>query len=207
MFKYSQLFLVAVFAILVQTLYLKAELKLSNWQTYTSLVNVKDMTFDGENTLWFATTGGVFSYNIENDEINEYRNTEGLMSLKTSSISYNREDKKLYIGTEDGYLHIIDSSNNWTYITDIVTAKYSNPEIRKILFYKNKAILCGGFGITIFDTEQNVFDETVSRFSDMQSEPVINDILIDKDMIWSSTSEGVVKADLKKSIANPKAWE
>ena len=149
-----------------------SQFRLSDWKTYTSLMNVRDVAFDGQK-LWLATSGGAFNYDLISEEIRELRNLEGLIRLNLTVVAFNEKDKSYYFGSKDGYIHILNSDGSFTYITDIVVSKYPNPEIRKIEFYDEKAIIAGGFGITLFDTKEKVFIETASKFGDLSSEPQI----------------------------------
>jgi ligand-binding sensor domain-containing protein len=58
------------------------------------------LTEDDKGNIWTATWDGIFSTNELNR--NNYNNTSGLSSRIVNSILYNKEDKKLYAGTDNG---------------------------------------------------------------------------------------------------------
>jgi len=182
-----------------------SQFKLSDWRTYSSLTNVRDVDFDGQK-LWFATSGGAFNYDLETEDIQEFRNIEGLIKLNLTEVAFLSKDSSYYFGSKDGYIQILNSEGKFTYITDIVVAKYPDPEIRKIVFYGDKAIISGGFGITIFDTKEQVFLETASRFGNLTSEARINDFIIYNDTLWLITDNNLIFIKMNKSFSNPENW-
>jgi len=189
------------------SLLLNAEVKLYNWKTYTSLANVRSISVDSRGKIWAGTSGGIFIYDRETDEIKEIRNTEGLLSLDVTCVKCNNDEKTIYIGTSDGVLHITTEDFKWDYVTDIVNAKYPSPEINDIEFYGDFAFLAGGFGLTKFNLQDRVFIETVVKFSSLTSNIKVNKILIYDGFIWAATDEGVVRAPVNSSIADPRVWE
>lgn len=187
-----------------------ADLNLFDWQTYTSLANVRNADFDSEGRIWAATSGGIFVYNTTDSNFIEIRNTEGLISQDITSIAFNKNKNEFYVGSSDGYLYIVsdDTDNlNWTYITDIVSAKYPNPEIDDIVFYNEFAFISGGFGLTKFSQKDKVFLETVVRFGDFPSNTKVNKIVVFDGYIWAATDAGLARAKLTSSISNPESWQ
>ncbi|MFH1051817.1 MAG: two-component regulator propeller domain-containing protein [bacterium] len=184
-----------------------AELNLYNWKTYTSLSNVQTIATDYKGRIWVGTTGGVFIYDQSTEELTELRNTEGLLNLNISCIRSNDKTKDVFVCSSDGTIQIYDENGKWSYVTDIISAKYPDPIITDIEFVQDTAYISGGFGLTKFNTKERVFIETVIRFGSFTSGIRANDILLDKGNIWVATEDGIAKANLNSSMANPNSWE
>ena len=187
-----------------------AKLNLFDWQTYTSMANVRNADFDSQGRIWAGTSGGVFIYNPIDNKFIEIRNTEGLISQDITTIAFNKNKNKFYIGSKDGYLYIVsDNTENldWKYITDIVSAQFPNPEIDDIIFNNEFAYISGGFGLAKFSQKDNVFLETVVRFGDFPTNTKVNKILIFDNYIWAATDAGLARAKLNSTISNPASWQ
>ena len=74
------------------------------------------------------------TYSRNTGEYKESRNNNGLLSININVVKCNPSRKTIFIGTFDGYLDIANEDSNWTHITDIVTQKFTNPQIEDIEF-------------------------------------------------------------------------
>lgn len=181
---------------------------LQDWKTITSMVNVTSADMDSQGRVWAINSGGLFVYNRDNGEIKEMRNIEGLLSINVSAIRYNSYTKEMYVGTNEGYLEIINENFAIKHITDIEVAGYANAVINDIKFSNdNKAYISCGFGITIFDTKNFVFIETISQLGSFSRNANVNKTIIKGNNIWAATSEGVATADLNSTLQDPTSWK
>lgn len=183
-----------------------AQFKLDNWVSYSSRVKINGIATNNNNNLWFATDGGIFSKNIDNDTENIFTNVESLISNQISSIYYDSTSRRVYAGSNDGTLEIYEN-NKWTHISDIKNQKFSNAQINKIINYNNKIYIAGGFGLAIFDPQNLVFLESIFKIGSFSTNAVVNDFIIFDNTIWVATDEGIAYASLKDFISNPKSWK
>ncbi len=182
------------------------EYKLENWKTYTSMLNAVSASVDSQDRIWVGTTGGLFIVDTDKDEIHEYRNIDALISLNLSVVKCYPEKKITYIGTTDGILEIATENMQWTHITDIHMSAYENKKITDILFIDNKAYIAGGFGISIFDVDQQVFIETASRLGGFSSNTMVNKIMLHNDTIWAATDKGIAYISRDALFSDPAEW-
>ena len=196
-----------LFFIITGLLPVKAELKLDNWKTYTSLLDVRTLAMDFKGRIWAGTTGGVFVYDSNSEDIKEIRNTEGLLSLNISCIRINKQTNEIFICSSNGTIQVLNDKGQWKYVTDILNAKFPDPVITDIEFLNDTAFISGGFGLTKLNLKDLVFIETVSKFGSFTPGIRVNDILIQNGNIWAATKEGVAKTNLSNTITNPVSWE
>lgn len=183
-----------------------SQIKLEDWKAHTSLVYTQAIEFDNNGKIWVATSGGVYSVNIDGSGITTYHNIKQMLDIDISSIKFNPKTEEIYFGSKNGYIEILDKNGNWSHITDIINQNFSDPIINDIAFYGNKAFFGGGFGLAVFDTKKKVFDETVRRFATFNVNLPVNKIIIENDDIWIATKSGVAKANLNTILSNPSNW-
>ena len=188
-----------------------AQFRLDNWKTYTSLLNVTSAAVDSRGRIWAGTTGGIFIYDSSGTNSGsrfiKLGTNEGLASNDITAICADTLNKIIYAGTFEGYFEIISENLGITHITDIVnTTNLTNPVINDILIRDSLAYIGGGFGLTIFNTKQKVFVETVSMFGSFQQKPIVNKILIQGNEIWLATDAGIAEAELNSMIIDPQSW-
>src|SRR5690349_16555313 len=80
---------------------LTAQNSYSGWNIYTSLREVKGVGV-GQNTVWAASTGGLFKFDQNNlSGIKKYTTLDGLLSNELTSIVVST-DGKVWAGSFDG---------------------------------------------------------------------------------------------------------
>jgi hypothetical protein len=198
-------------AFLVALLYLSSftfslEYKLENWKTYTSMLDATSASIDSQDRIWVGTSGGLFIVDSEDDIIDEYRNINALISLGITVVKCYPEKQLCYIGTSDGILEIASEDMQWTHITDIQMSSFENKKITDILFIGNKAYISGGFGISVFDIEKQVFIETASRLGNFSSNTMVNKIVLNDDIIWAATDKGLAYININSLFSDPSEW-
>ncbi|MCS6808870.1 MAG: hypothetical protein RML40_07685 [Bacteroidota bacterium] len=183
-----------------------AQVRVSNWQTYSSMLNIRAIAHDRDGTIWAATSGGVFAYNVRTRAIREFRNINALFGLDITAIAVSTTDGTVYAGGFNGALNIYDG-RNWSLIPDIFTANLPRKRINAFLLYNNLVFIAGDFGLTVFDPRRRVFAETVQRFASLQPGTAVRQLLLANNRLWAATDNGVVSAPLGlRTYANPDVW-
>jgi len=70
---------------------------LNDWQTVTNMNFVRDLESD-DNLLWVASTGGLYSYDLENEQITGFTNVNGLKAIEISSIEMDTRNQLVVAG-------------------------------------------------------------------------------------------------------------
>ncbi|MFY8000157.1 MAG: hypothetical protein ACOVSW_16300 [Candidatus Kapaibacteriota bacterium] len=204
-FRLAALALGAIMVLAINSLSLKAQVRVSAWQTYSSLLNVRATASDRSGKLWAATSGGVFSYDLRTRSTQEFRNINALYGLDITALAVSA-DGTVYAGGFNGALNIYDGKN-WSTITDILTATLSRKQLNSFLFQNDLVFIGGDFGLTVFDSRRRVFTETIQRFSTLQPGSAVKQLLLAQGRIWAATENGVVSAPVGlSSYANPSSW-
>jgi hypothetical protein len=185
---------------------MQAQVRVSAWQTYSSMLNVRATASDKNGLVWAGTSGGVFSFNPSNNAVQEFRNVNALLGLDISTLAISPSTGEIFAGGFNGVINVYDGKN-WRNITDIFTATTARKQINSFLFVGELVFVGGEFGLTVFDPKRNVFNETIQRFSTLQPNTPVKQLLIAQNRIWAATDGGVVSAPLGLSTyANPASW-
>ncbi|MBX3043573.1 MAG: hypothetical protein KIT33_03330 [Candidatus Kapabacteria bacterium] len=185
---------------------LHSQLRLDNWKAHTSLVNTRSVDIDNSGRIWVASTGGLYTIDTDANNFKVFRNIDEMLDINISVVKIHPHSGNVYAGSENGYLDIYDENIGWTHITDIFSQRFSNPGINDIAFHGNKAYIAGGFGLAVFNIDRMVFEETIRRFSNFNTNNPVNRILIDNGNIWIATTNGIASANLNSQLANPANW-
>ncbi len=182
-----------------------SQVRLDNWRTYSSLTDIYEVDLDKDNNIWAATSGGLFEYNTETKKLTAYTNINALLSLDITSVLCG-DNGEVYAGSSDGVVHILNSDDSWSYLTDIRSAGKPNPSIEKMFVHNGKLYAVGGFGISVINKDEKVFIESASKFGDLPANAEVRDATVLGDSIYLATSEGVAVADINLSLVDPNRW-
>ena len=177
-----------------------------HWRDFYSYNNVKDF-IKVENEIFAIVDNALFTYNLDNDEINKISSVNGLSGETTTSLYYSKTNEKIVIGYETGLLEIIDRKGNITIAKDIVNFNYSgNKQINNITEFDNKLFLSTSFAVVVYDLENLNFGDTYF-IGNQSSEIRVNEILIIDDIIYAATENGIFMADVfNPNLIDYKNW-
>ncbi|MDF1572036.1 MAG: two-component regulator propeller domain-containing protein [Bacteroidales bacterium] len=158
--------------------------------------HVYDMLLSRTFEIWIATMGGVYRYNLRNDQMERYLRED--MNLLDNAVKVLMEDRKgrIWIGTNNGLNVLIPGEKSFrAYRTrEGDTTSLSNNRILTLLEDEHGDIWIGteGGGINILSPESGVFRHISA--SDGLPGNVINCILQDHNgQFWITTNRGLVR--------------
>jgi len=182
------------------------QVRLSEWQTFSSLANVRMVAQDRRGVIWAGASGGVFSYNLFSRQVQEFRNIDALFGLDITALAIDPATDRLYAGGAGGVINIFDGQQ-WSPVTDIFTANLQNKRINDFAFRDSLVFVAGEFGLTVFNANRRVFAETVTRLGGFQPGVAVRKLTIAQGRLWAATEAGVASAPLtSRSFANPTVW-
>lgn len=181
-------------------------IRLSNWKSYTAMSDAKAVAIDSKGRYWVACNGGAYCFNPADSSYKEFRNDNGLISLDLTEVYADTANKKIYFGSGTGNFDICTEDFKWTNFLDIKNVGFSNARINSITSFGNKIYIGGGFGLAVFDPEQNIFLEDVKRLGNFNTQTEVTKVLIIKDSIYVTTNQGMAIAPLKESIVDRSLW-
>ena len=100
------IYFIPVLFILAGGLY--AQQRIPGWEEYTSMKDVRGVNVSG-NTVWAASTGGLFSFDINtlNGSIKKYTSLDGLLSNELNSGTIDNFGR-IWSGGVDGSVSVLD---------------------------------------------------------------------------------------------------
>lgn len=186
--------------------HLFAQVRLDNWETYTSMLNIRAANSDSNGVMWVGTSGGVFSYNLKTSQFAEYRNIDALASLDITSLKINPFNNNVFVGTSDGVVSVFNGKS-WQNITDIRDYNFSSPQINDFAFRDSTVYIAGNFGIATMNSRNFLFIETVRKVGTFDIDIHVQQFLIEKSRLWAATQGGVASISVNApALADPKAW-
>ncbi len=199
-------FIITACFVLTFTTTFSVDFRIDNWKAHTSLLDVNTVAVDHKERIWAGSSGGAFVYDKNNGSYQKFDNINAFLSSQITIIKAHKEREIVMLGTFDGYIEIFTPDEKWIHITDIYNQQFSNSIIYDIQFLDDKAYIAGGFGLAVFDLNNNVFLETIKRYGEFPNQTPTNKILIEDNTIWLATDVGVAKAQLDAQLANPAVW-
>ncbi|PKL84922.1 MAG: hypothetical protein CVV22_10695 [Ignavibacteriae bacterium HGW-Ignavibacteriae-1] len=199
-------FIITACFVLTFTTAFSVDFRIDNWKAHTSLLDVITVAVDHKERIWAGSSGGAFVYDKKTGSYQKFDNINAFLSSQITIIKAHKEREIVMLGTFDGYIEIFTPDEKWIHITDIYNQQFSNSIIYDIQFLGDKAYIAGGFGLAVFDLNNNVFLETIKRYGEFPNQTPTNKILIEDNTIWLATDVGVAKAQLDAQLANPAVW-
>jgi len=178
--------------------------KAQDWQTITSMNEVTDLAVSSQ-TIWASTTGGIFSYQIESEDIKQYTNIQGLKSVLLNTIAAD-DHGHIITGGEEGILEIFDtSSREWQQLYDLV----EGAPIRDIYYANDSLWVASGKGVAAFfwNGSEYVFNDYFINFNMLPNQ--VSAVSIYANRVWLGTDIGLLSApaDLSRYVINnPDLW-
>lgn len=197
--------LFVLFTILNMGFNIKAQIPIFQWRLHLSYSRAK-MVVPTENYVYCLTSGGLFSYNKNDNSIQKLAKNNRLSDVKITTINYSNNDKLLVVGYENGNIDILKDKQTIN-VSDIFQKPIiGNKSINNITFYNGYAYLSCGFGIVVLDLSKYEIKE--SYFIGANGANVnVNSIAFSDNYIYASTTEGLYKAQLNGvNLANYQNW-
>jgi ligand-binding sensor domain-containing protein len=170
-----------------------------SWEDLYSYNNVKDIVKVDE-VIYALVDNAIFTYDTASEEINKLSSVHGLSGETTSSLYYNKNFQRLFVGYENGLLEAVDNDGTIRISSDIVSFNQSGRKsINHIKEFNNKLYLSTPFGIVVYDIEKLEFGDTYFIGNNSSSLEVYQTEIMD-GFIYAATNDGVFKADLTSNL-------
>lgn len=181
------------------------------WKTYTAMNGVTDLTVVRKSGfIWAATTGGAFRFDPSDTakaNIFALRNSDGLSDNNITAIAAD-SNGRIYFGGSNGTLDVYtESTGKISSIRDIALASYTHKQIYSIVIFGSKVYISSGFGLSIYDTVQNIFSETITQFGTRVAQDTVFAITEANDSIYVVQSGAIaVAAKNAPNLSDPRTW-
>lgn len=203
-------FKISICFLLLSVSVLFAQSRFAGWNIYTSFKDVTNISTSGD-MVWVATTGGLFSFNINSPStsLNKYTSQDGLLSNQLYAVTVDNFGN-VWSGGSDGSLNSYTPiSKAWKTVTDIQNSTEPSKGINDLFQYANNMFLSTDFSIIRFNvsTFQFIDQPYINLGAQMPIKtPVYQTIVID-DTIWAATKNGIAYANINNYLPIPSNWK
>ncbi len=175
------------------------------WQNYTDMKDIKDLEIRND-VVWAATNGGVFSFSISDSSYQLYTKSENLSSHSITSVAIDKKDK-IWIGTLEGFINVLDpNTNEVKTILQIYKTDKNNKRINDIQISGDTAFVSTEFGLSLINTNDLSFFDSILKFGDFTSETPVKNIFIG-NTIYVVTQAGIARKKTGfNNLSAPESW-
>jgi ligand-binding sensor domain-containing protein len=176
-----------------------------NWQNYTALKNVRDVSITSDG-FWSAASGGAFRYNSSANDFITIHKSEGLKGISLTSVTIDNTGKA-WFGSLDGIIDIYNTgSNEFNVILDIYNSNQINKRINDLIVSGDTVIVSSDFGVSLIDANSLLFFDTFFKFGDFTTNTRVNSTL-KSGLFYVCTDEGfAIQKPGAVNLSAPESW-
>ena len=190
---------------------------IGTWTAYPSLQSAEAVTAS-ETAVWAATTGGVFSIEVETGEIQRFTRVDGLSSVDASALTWDPGREAAWAGYSDGSIDRISASGAVQGYFDIQRAEqYPSRGVNRLRMQGDSLLIATDFGLVVFDAARAEVRDSYARLGTLEPATAVFDVLFaplpaaagplaGTPGIWLATEEGVVWGPRAANLREPAAW-
>lgn len=177
----------------------------SEWKNYSDLKYVKSVVISN-NTLWAASTGGVFNYNFDTQNYSVFSKAEGLFGTNINSLVMDNYGK-IWFGSQNGLIDVYNpETNSFTTIRDIFNSDKTNKGINSLVVKGDTIFAATDYGISLLDSKSFFLYDTYFKFGTFPSNIKVNKIYL-SDVIYAATESGVaIQKPGASNLSAPESW-
>lgn len=181
------------------------------WRGYFSYNNITEIS-KGTDKVYAAAANSYFYYDELTNELITRNSVDGLDGQNFTSFYHSESTKLSFVGFENGLLQIINEENNTVRtLVDIRNKAGIPPNIKKINHFKEhnqKIYISCGFGIVVFNLENQQFGDTYFLGDLGTSISVLNTEIVDNSIFATISPSGIRFADLNNpNLIDYNAWQ
>jgi len=156
--------------------------------------------------VYMRTKRGIYSYQPSTQQGKMLTRVEGLSSVEYSAMGI-QENVGVLVGSQEGFIDIIDNAEVKYRILDIQRSNFTNKEITCFAQYNNLCFIGTAFGVVVYNFERYEVKETYTKLGSFTNNIKVNSIAIAKDTIYVGTVSGLAYASLNNpNLLNPASW-
>lgn len=177
----------------------------TNWRNYSDMKNITGVVTSG-NSLWAASSGGVFSYNFVQEQYSVLSKAEGLFGTNINAVIIDNYGK-IWFGSQNGLIDVFDPvTEKFTTIRDIFNSDKTNKGINSFWVQGDTVFVATDYGISLIDSKSFFFYDTYFKFGIFSSNIKVNRIYI-KNLIYAATESGVaIQKPGSFNLSAPESW-
>jgi ligand-binding sensor domain-containing protein len=203
--RYRELACLVLVAVPLTLMSQQSPIDLGRWHNFTDMKAVRAIAATTD-SLWVATSGGLFLYNPSSDHFTKYTNSEGLSSNDLTAVAIDGAGR-VWVGSSEGYLDALTpGTGEWLAIRSIEESERVQKSIRAFFVRGDSLFVATDFGITVLQISRKEFRDTYANLG-FPTQSGVNDVKIIKNKIWAATDLGVSSAPLDApNLSAPTSW-
>ena len=178
----------------------------TNWQNYTALKNVSDITIINDG-FWSAANGGAFQYSNSTNQFYTLHKSDGLEGNSLTSVT---EDKfgRTWFGSIEGIIDIYNiADNSFDVILDIYNSNQINKKINDLTSFGDTMIVSSDFGVSLINVNNFLFYDTFFKFGSFPSNTRVNSTL-KSGLFYVCTDAGIaIQKAGAVNLSAPESWD
>ncbi len=154
-----------------------------------------------------AGNNGLLIYNADEQSINTLSSSDGLNASGISTVKYQVDKNRIFVGYSDGNIDVILSNGTVRNIGDLFRSTViGNKNINRFYFNDNLIWVCTGIGILIID--ENFLIKDTYRFGASGGNINVSDLTFKNGKVYAATDQGLRRADVNNPfLSNFQNWE
>jgi len=177
----------------------------TNWQNYTALKNVSDITIISDG-FWSAASGGAFQYSNTTNQFYTLHKSDGLEGNSLTTVT---EDKfgRTWFGSIEGIIDIYNiDDNSFNVILDIYNSNQINKNINDLTSSGDTMIVSSDFGVSLINVNNFLFYDTFFKFGSFPSNTRVNSTL-KTGLFYVCTDAGIaIQKAGAVNLSAPESW-
>ncbi|UZR95803.1 T9SS type A sorting domain-containing protein [Chondrinema litorale] len=190
-------FLLLIIIFFSLKVYPQNDIPLGTWRSHTSYLDAK-LVEKAENIIYCASGQGLFSYNIEYNDVEVYSKLNDLSDASVAALAYSTNYNILMIGYVNGNIDLF-AEDEIINVRLILNSDFRDKSINNLFVSGQYAYICTAFGVAVYDLEKEEIKETYAELGDAGEEIEVFDGAISGDSIYLATAEGVISASLSEN--------
>ncbi len=182
------------------------DISLNSWRSHFSYSEARIIEQANE-TLFCATTNGLFSIDLELGVTEKLSKEYGLGDVGVTAMHYAQQVSTLVIGYESGVIDLIDSDGSITTITTIRDSQIvSEKSIRSITSSSDHVFVATDFGVVFLDLTLKEVKENYRNIGIGGNELAVQEILIQNDSIYILAEDGIRAGYQLDNLLDYNSW-
>lgn len=194
-------FLITIILVSLSSIYAQGQ-GFGEWTSHTSMRTVVGGVEVTDGEVWTLTTGGIAIY--KDGQFEQMLTTiNGLSRLNGTSIAYDENKNKVYIGYINGLLDVIDVNTLSTQsLTDIERSVSFNSKAINDLVVLNKSLFVAtDFGIVEYNTENMFVKDSYTKLGSLNRGSRVLVLFASSTQLIAGTEQGVAVTQLDGSFS------
>jgi ligand-binding sensor domain-containing protein len=183
----------------------QSSLDLGRWKNFTDMKVVRGVAATTD-SVWVATSGGLFLFVPSSTRFVKFTNSDGLSSNDLTAVTLDGIGR-VWVGSSDGFVNAYNAqTGEWTEIRNIHESEQVAKSVRTLLVRGDSLFIGTDYGISVLQISRKEFRDTYANLG-FSTQAGVNDVKIYKNRIWAATDLGVASAPLDApNLSAPTSW-